>query len=551
MDNTNVIDSTAVQLDQMSLGSVARIPAVRQVMLLVGVAAAVAAGFAVVLWSQAPQFTTLYADMPGDEAADVADALRSAGIEFKLDQRTGDVLVPETDLHEARMQLAGQGLAAGGASGMAGIESDFGTSQFMETARYQHALEAELARTIASLGAVRDARVHLAMPKESAFIRERRTASASVLLHLFRGRSLETGQAQAIVNLVASSVPGLTPKSVTLIDQYGSLLSSVGRNDLDAQATTQFNYARRIEDNLKGRIEDLLTPLVGAGRVRAQVAADMDFTVEEAASESFTSGQNNIVSERVNEQNRLQSDSMAAGVPGALSNQPPEAAASGGVPDANAEAEGREVNLSTDRATNYQPNREVRYQRTQPGQVRRLSVAVIVDASAPAGEEGEEAVAPLSEADLERYTSLVKEAVGFNEARGDTVVVMNETFRTAEAIETPEAPPLWEQPMLRDILKQVLGALVVLAIAFGVVRPMLKSVMAGTGPGGAAPEYLGNAGSVSLAPGGAAQIAGAPASGGALSAPSYDEKVAAAKNITGHDPARVAQVVRQWVSAEE
>ncbi len=551
MDNTNVIDSTAVQLDQLSLGSVARIPAVRQVMLLVGVAAAVAAGFAVVLWSQTPQFTTLYADMPGDEAADVADALRSAGIEFKLDQRTGDVLVPETDLHEARMQLAGQGLAAGGASGMAGIESDFGTSQFMETARYQHALEAELARTIASLGAVRDARVHLAMPKESAFIRERRTASASVLLHLFRGRSLETGQAQAIVNLVASSVPGLTPKSVTLIDQYGSLLSSVGRNDLDAQATTQFNYARRIEDNLKGRIEDLLTPLVGAGRVRAQVAADMDFTVEEAASESFTSGQNNIVSERVNEQNRLQSDSMAAGVPGALSNQPPEAAASGGVPDANAEAEGREVNLSTDRATNYQPNREVRYQRTQPGQVRRLSVAVIVDASTPAGEEGEEAVAPPSEADLERYTSLVKEAVGFNEARGDTVVVMNETFRTAEAIETPEAPPLWEQPMLRDILKQVLGALVVLAIAFGVVRPMLKSVMAGTGPGGSAPEYLGNVGSVSLAPGGAAQIAGAPASGGALSAPSYDEKVAAAKNITGHDPARVAQVVRQWVSAEE
>ncbi len=546
MENSNVIDSTAVQLDQLSLGSVARIPAVRQIMLLVGVAAAVAAGFAVALWSQTPQFTTLYADMPGDEAADVADALRSAGIEFKLDQRTGDVLVPEADLHEARMQLASQGLAAGGASGMAAIESDFGTSQFMETARYQHALESELARTIASLGAVRDARVHLAMPKESAFIRERRTASASVLLHLFRGRSLESGQAQAIVNLVASSVPGLTPKNVTLIDQYGSLLSAVDRNDLDAQATTQFNYTRRIEDNLKARIEDLLTPLVGAGRVRAQVAADMDFTVEEQASEQFSSGQNNIVSERINEQNRLQSDATAAGVPGALSNQPPQAAGSGGTPEANAESEQQEVNLSTDRATNYQPKREVRYQRTQPGQVRRLSVAVIVDASVP---EDEETAAPLSDADLERYTTLVKEAVGFNEARGDTVVVMNEAFRTAEAIETPEAPPLWEQPMIRDILKQVLGALVVLAIAFGVVRPMLKSVMASAAPSGAAPEYLGNSASVSLAPGATTQIA--TSGGGALAAPSYDEKVAAAKNITGHDPARVAQVVRQWVSAEE
>ena len=546
MDNSNVIDSTAVQLDQLSLGSVARIPAVRQVMLLVGVAAAVAAGFAVVLWSQTPQFTTLYADMPGDEAADVADALRGAGIRFKLDPRTGDVLVPEADLHEARMQLAGQGLAAGGASGMAAIESDFGTSQFMETARYQHALESELARTIASLGAVRDARVHLAMPKESAFIRERRTASASVLLHLFRGRSLESGQAQAIVNLVASSVPGLTPKSVTLIDQYGSLLSAVDRNDLDAQATTQFNYTRRIEDNLKARIEDLLTPLVGAGRVRAQVAADMDFTVEEAASELFSSGQNNIVSERINEQNRLSSDATAAGVPGALSNQPPQAAASGGTPDANTESEETAVNQSTDRATNYQPNREVRYQRNQPGQVRRLSVAVIVDASVP--EDEEEAATPLSDADLERYTALVREAVGFNEARGDTVVVMNEAFRTAGAIETPEAPPIWEQPLIRDILKQVLGALVVLAIAFGIVRPMLKSVMAGAAPAGAAPEYLGNAGSVSLATGAPAQIAG---SGGTVAAPSYDEKVAAAKNITGHDPARVAQVVRKWVTVEE
>ena len=548
MDNQNVIDSTAVNLDQLSLGSVVRIPAVRQILLLIGVAAAVAAGFAIVLWSQQPGYTMLYGDMTSSEAAEVADALRSAGVEFKLD-RSGNVLVPESDLHAARMQLAGQGIAAGGASSIQALESDFGQSQFLERARYQNALETELGRTIASLGSVREARVHLALPRQTAFLRDQKDVSASVLLHLFRGRSLEPGQASAIVNLVAASVPDLQPKNVTLIDQYGSLLSSGDRSDLDQQATTQFNYTRRIEDDLKTRIENLLTPLVGSGRVRAQVAADMDFTVEEAATESFTSGQNNIISERVNEQNRLANDDTAAGVPGALSNQPPTAATTG-TPAANEEGTEQTVNISQDRATNYQPNRELRYLRNQPGQVRRLSVAVLVDASPV---EGETTSTPLSDADIERYTALVKEAVGFSEARGDTVVIMNEAFRTPAEIQTPEAPPIWEQPMLRDILKQVLGALVVLAIAFGIVRPMLRNVMSGGGgQGAAAGQYIAGGTSVALAPGGAPQLAGgtgAPA--GAIPGPSYDEKVAAAKNITGHDPARVAQVVKKWVAVEE
>ena len=547
MENQNVIDSTAVQVNQMSLPGVMRIPAVRQIMLLFGVAGAVAAGFAVALWSQSPVYTTLYSDMSSAEAAEVADALRSAGVAHKIDAKTGNVLVPETELHNARMQVAGQGLGDGGASGILAIESDFGTSQFMETARYQHVLESELARTIASLGAVQEARVHLALPKRSAFLREQKSASASVLLHLFRGRSLEPGQAAAVVNLVAASVPDLAPKNVTVVDQYGSQLSATDRNDLDSQAMSQFNHARRIEDKLKARIEDLLTPLVGAGRVRAQVAADMDFTVEEAATESFTSGQQNIISERVNEQNRLRSDDAAQGVPGALSNQPPQAA--GAAPPANAAETEQTVNVSQDRATNYQPNRELRYQRLQPGQIRRLSVAVLVDASAPddggsstrAGE-----TAALTDGDLERYTALVKEVVGFSEERGDTVVVMNEAFRSPAAIDTPEAPPIWEQPFVREVLKQVLGALVVLAIAFGIVRPMLRSVMAsGDAASGA---YVGAAG-VAVTPASASQIAvpGAPA----IAGPSYDEKVAAAKNITGHDPARVAQVVKKWVGDGE
>ncbi|MEM8817002.1 MAG: flagellar basal-body MS-ring/collar protein FliF [Pseudomonadota bacterium] len=553
MENQNVIDSTAVQVNQMSLPGVMRIPAVRQILLLFGVAGAVAAGFAVALWSQTPVYTTLYADISSVEAAEIADALRSAGLPHKIDAKTGNVLVPEAELHTARMQVAGQGLGQGGASGILAIESDFGTSQFMETARYQHALEAELARTISSLGAVSEARVHLALPKQSAFLRDRKSASASVLLHLFRGRTLEQGQASAVVNLVAASVPDLMPKNVTVVDQYGSQLSATDRNDLDSQAMTQFNHARRIEDKLKARIEDLLTPLVGAGRVRAQVAADMDFTVEEAATESYTSGQANIISERVNEQNRLRADDAAAGVPGALSNQPPQAAGAGGVPDANTADSEQAINVIQDRATNYQPNRELRYQRLQPGQIRRLSVAVLVDASEPAagGSQASQADASpnaLSDEDLQRYTALVREAVGFSEERGDTVVVMNEAFRNPAAIETPEAPPIWEQPFVRDVLKQVLGALVVLAIAFGVVRPMLKSVMA-SGGSAAGGEYVGGGAAVSLSPAAAGQVAGASAA--AIAGPSYDEKVAAAKNITGHDPARVAQVVKKWVGNGE
>lgn len=541
-NNANVIDSTAVEVSNLSLGTVLKIPAVRQIMLLVGVAGAVAAGFAVALWAQSPGYTPLYPTLASGEAADVAGALQSAGVDYKLDPRTGNVLVPETALHSARLSLASQGMAPGDASSILSIESDFGTSQFMESARYQHALEAELGRTISSLGAVREARVHLALPKQTAFIRDRKTASASVLLHLFRGRALEPGQAAAIVNLVANSVPDLAPGNVTLVDQWGSLLSSGERNDLDAQATSRFNHTRRVEETLKRRIENLLTPLVGAGRVRAQVAADMDFTVEEAASESFSAGQDNIISERINERNRTQGEQPAAGVPGALSNQPPEAAAQPQVATGPGE---QTVNLDTDRATNYQPNRELRYQRSQPGQIRRLSVAVLVDDSPVLGEEN---AAPLVEADLERYTALVREAVGFDEARGDTVVVINEPFRAPAEVEPIATPPVWEQPAVKDIARQLLGALVVLAIAFGVVRPMLKSMLAGAAaPGGG--DYAGGGVAVALSPNAQPQLAGSGAA--AVQGPSYDEKVAAARNITGHDPARVAQVVKKWVATEE
>lgn len=542
MDNSNVIEGTVLPASQMNLAGVLRIPAIRQVLLLVGVAAAIAVGFAIVLWSRTPVYTPLYSDLNAPDAANVAEALRSTGIEFKVDSAGGGILVPEARLYDARMQLASAGIAASTGPGMSMLseQSSFGTSQFMETARYQHALETELARTISSLGVVREARVHLALPKQTTFIRDQKSASASVLLHLLGGQTLEGDKATAIVNLVASSVPNLTTKNVTLIDQYGRLLSSGDEPAVDLQASSQFRYARRLEDTYRNRIEQILTPLVGPGRVRAQVDADVDFTISEEARESFDPANTVVRSEQVNEDSRAGSGAAASGVPGALSNQPPEAGGTAGTETATAQA-GTPVNTSRSAVRNFEVDRTISHTRPQAGTINKLSVAVLVDDSPI---EGDEQAAPLSDAELARYEALVKEAVGFNEARGDTVVVVNAAFRNVEPIADVEAPPIWEKPMVREILKQVLGAALALALVFGVVRPMLKGVLdSGGGVGGEA-----------VAGGGLVVAGGGPAVGGgaaSMALPKYEDKVAAAKNISTHDPARVAQVVKQWVNASE
>ncbi|MGB5336304.1 MAG: flagellar basal-body MS-ring/collar protein FliF [Woeseiaceae bacterium] len=541
METGTLIESSAVPSNQLNLAGVLRIPAVRQVTSLIGVAAAVAVGFAIVLWSQSPQFTQLYSDMSTAEAAEVAAALQSADIDYKI-TGNGTVLVAESKLHDARLQLASVGLPQSVSTGMDLMQeqSSFGVSQFMESARYQHALEAELARTIAAIGAVREARVHLAMPKQTAFIRDNKRASASVLLQLYGGRVLESDQASAIVHLVASSVPNLIATDVTLIDQHGRLLSSGDEQAAGAQAATQFKFSRRLEETYKKRIEDLLTPLVGAGRVRAEVVADVDFTYTEETRESFDPARAVVRSEQISEDQTSGLGALVGGIPGALSNQPPEAT---GAPANSVASESQQLepkNSSRSSLRNYEVDRTIRHTRPMSGAIRKLSVAVLIN-DTPA--DGDESQASLSDADVERYTSLVREAVGFDEARGDSVVVLNEAFLEAAPVEEAPPPALWERPELREVLKQVLGAILVLAIAFGIVRPMLQGVVSG---GAATGQYLG-AGGEFVGAAGSTQLAGGAA---AISGPSYDEKVAAAKNITGNDPARVAQVVKQWVSTD-
>jgi len=543
METGSVIESTVAPPEQLHLAGVLRIPAVRQVLSLIGVAGAVAAGFAVVLWSQTPEFTQLYRDMSSAEAAEVADALQAADIDYKIGGN-GNVLVAESQLHDARIQLATQGLPKSTSAGMDLMQdqSSFGVSQFMENARYQQAKEAELEGTISSLGAVREARVHLAVPKQTAFIRDNKGASASVFLQLYGGRVLEADQASAIVHLVASSVPNLIASDVTLIDQHGRLLSSSEDQAVGAQAATQFKYSRRLEENYKRRIEDLLTPLVGAGRVRAEVVADIDFTYTEETRESFDPARAVVRSEQISEDESTGAAALAGGIPGALSNQPPEATGITADDIASESVQVEPKNSSRSSTRNYEVDRTIRHTRPQSAAIRKLSVAVLIDDTPVDGVETQSA---LGDSDVERYTALVREAVGFNESRGDSVVVLNEAFRAEAPIEAAEPPALWERPELRDVLKQILGAILVLAIAFGVVRPMLRGVVAGGAV--VSGEYLGRAGDFSEATG-SVQLGGGAA---ALAGPSYDEKVAAAKNITGNDPARVAQVVKRWVSADE
>lgn len=544
MQTGNIIDSTVVPSSQINLAGILRIPAVRQIVLLVGIAAAVAAGFSIVLWSQSPSYSPLYADLGIQEAAQVADALRSADIDYELNA-DGSILVPQARVHDARLQLASQGLPQSASAGMDMMQeqSSFGVSQFMESARYQHALEAELARTISSLGAVREARVHLALPKQTAFIRDMKSASASVLLHLYRGRSLEPDQASSIVHLIASSVPNLVVSDVTLIDQNGRLLSSGTDKPADAMASTQFKFSRQLEETYKRRIEDLLSPLLGAGRVRAEVVVDIDFTYVEETSESFDPARSVIRSEQTNEDKTIANSFLAGGIPGALSNQPPIDAATSDAENIATNSERPEPQNSSRSSTrNYEVGRTIRHTRPQSGAIRKLSVAVLVDDS-PVSADSDQAT--VSDAEIERYTSLVKEAVGFSEARGDTVVVLSEPFLAVAELAEAEPPAFWEIAIFRDAFKQFMGAAVALAIAFGVVRPMLRGVVGGGSP--ISGEYLSRGGEYSGGFG-TPQLAGGAA---AIPAPNYEEKVAAAKNITAHDPARVAQVVKKWVTADE
>jgi flagellar M-ring protein FliF len=534
----------------------------RPMLLLVGIAAAVAAGVGVVLWAQGPTYNLLYGDLASEDAAAVTQSLTGAGIPYRLENGTGAISVPIERLSDARLLLAGQGLPqAGGFASMA-KDPGFGVSQFMEGARYQHALETELARTISSMQQVAAARVHIATPRNSSFVRDRIPGSASVFVQLRPGRTLASEQVTAIVNLVASSVPELDAGQVTVVDQKGRLLSSPQGRDDFAMRDQQMEFARQMEEGYAQRIEALISPLVGAGRVRAQVSAQFDLSASEEAREQYKPESQIVRSEQLSEES-TRAGAGASGVPGALTNQPPAAGVAlppgvkPGTTDAAAAA--ADTNSSKQQTRNYEIDRTVAYTRQPAGKLTRLSVAVLVDNLRVVGKDGKITESPLAPEQIDRITALVKDAVGFDEKRGDSVNIVNSAWK-GEPVPTAddlESLPVWERPWARDLAKIFAGLIVALVLVFAVLKPLLRQLTA-TPRAPALPPNPATAALAAPGPdgqpgGGGGNAAGAQAASQApasSSAIAFEQQVAQARTVVAQDPARVAQVVKTWVSAD-
>jgi flagellar M-ring protein FliF len=527
---------------------IADIPGLKQVGLLAGVAAAVAAAIWLVLWSQGQNYTVLYGQLSERESGQVMDALTAAGIEFKLNP-SGAVSVPESKVQEARIRLASQGLPQSDSMGIEMLqkESALGSSSMMESARYQSVLETELARTIIKVQGVQSARVHLALPKPTVFLRDSRKATASVMLQLYPGRRLEPGQVAAIVHLVASSVPELAASDVTLVDQAGTLLNSPDESAEAAASTRQFEYTRKLEESYQRRIIELLEPMIGPGRVRATVTADMDFTVTEETHENYDPQKTAVRSEQTSNEQRKGGDE-AEGVPGALSNQPPgtsgapniPGAATPGNPSAQSAA-GSGPSSSAQRSTrNFEVDRTLSYVKQPVGVLKRLNVGVVLDNWQKVDADGKTTTTPMSETDIKRFSQLVRESIGLKDDRGDQLNVLNQAFKSNTPIGPVDGPPLWETPWITQLAKQIVGAALVLVVAFLVLRPLMKSLtksaprLAASGS-----EIEGDRVSLSGQGGKAIKLA-----------PSFEQQIAAARTLVGQDPKRAAQVVKDWVSAD-
>jgi flagellar M-ring protein FliF len=534
----------------------ADIPGLKQVGLLAGVAAAIAAAIWLVLWSQGQNYSVLYGQLSERESGQVMDALTAAGIEFKLSP-SGAVSVPETKVQEARIRLASQGLPQSDSMGIEMIQKDsaLGNSTLMESARYQSVLETELARTIIKVQGVQSVRVHLALPKPSVFLRDAHKATASVMLQLYPGRRLDPGQVAAVVHLVASSVPELSANDVTVVDQAGSLLNSPDENAEAAASTRHFEQTRKLEESYQQRIIELLEPMLGPGRVRATVTADMDYTVTEETHENYDPQKTAVRSEQTSNEMRKNGDG-SEGIPGALSNQPPGTSGAPVIPGAAtpgnpvtppsaaagaAGAANSGPSSSSQRSTrNFEVDRTLSYVKQPVGTLKRLNVGVVLDDWQKIDADGKVTTSPMSDTDIKRFSQLIKESIGLKDERGDQINVLNQAFKSNVALPPVDGLPLWQQPWLTQLAKQVVGAGLVLLVAFLVLRPLMKSLTK--------PSKRSSAALTDDADGDRVSLSG---QGKAIKlSPSFEQQIAAARTLVGQDPRRAAQVVKDWVSAD-
>ncbi len=522
------------------------LPILRQLGLLIGLAASIALGVAIVLWMQTPNYTRLPGQLSGQTLNDVISVLDRNNIRYNVDPGTGSVMVDSTKVNEAKLKLASENLSLSSGHGFEMIEKDqgFGTSSFLQKARYKRALEGELARTITSMRSIQSARVHLALPKDSAFIRSKREASASVFVSMVPGHNIEKNQIAAITNLVASSISNLKTSQVTIVDDKGKLLSNAESEDMMGLTTSQLDYTRNIEKTFVSRIERMLNPIVGLGNVRAQVTAEVDFTQTESTQETFNPDLPAVRSEQSSEE-KSQGSSLG-GIPGALSNQPPANATAPQQANQQITATRQQGSNRTSRRStkNYELDKTISHIRNRAGSVKRLSVAVVLNnkVSTQKPKQGEEAKSlPYTQQELQRITALVRETVGFSSLRGDSVNVINVPFSKVEIEPLPETA-IYEQAWVWDVVKQVLGGLAVLFMIFGILKPVMRNLAIAPPITKIISENGEELDEDQLS------LSGADKRKRLAKVASYEENLQLAQSLATQEPKRVVQVVKNWMN---
>ncbi len=560
---TQVIDATPPGFTQRVMA----LPMQRKLMLAGGIAAIFVIFAAMMLWGREGDYRVLYTNLSDKDGGAILAQLQQMQVPYKHADGGAAILVPADKVHDVRLKLASSGLPKGSVVGFELMENQkFGTTQFQERLNFQRGLEGELTRSIQAIASVQSARVHLALPNQNGFFREQQKASASVVLTLYPGRTLDRGQLAGIVHLVSSSVPEMSPKAVSVVDQSGTLLSGpqdpgADQAGLDAQ---QLQYVRQIESNYTQRIRDILEPVLGKDNLRAQVTAEVDFSQVESTAEEYRPNQGASAPATVRSQQTSEStgqgNATPSGVPGAASNQPPVPAtapvngASAPLQAANGSSTGSSTSRR-DAVTNYEVDKTVRVVRSATGNIRRLTAAVVLNHRTVTDAKGKTTTQPIPQEELDKLTSLVRESIGADDKRGDSIKVLNTPFQTPK--EEVDSTPIWKQPETVDLIRTlaVPGALTLAAliVVFGAIRPAINAAKPQPAP---EPEANRLSASVddalelpAIAGGNGPIVVGADGHElPALGAPGADPRLETARKLAKENPTAMANVVRGWMN---
>ena len=540
----------------------ARLSGQQKIVLMVAIAGVIALLVASSTWLKQADYRILFSNISERDGGSIIAALEQMNVPYRFSESGSAILVPGGKVHEVRLRLASQGLPKGGAVGFELMENQkFGISQFAEQVNYQRGLEGELARTIQSIAAVQGARVHLAIPKPTVFVREEMKPSASVMLSLYPGRTLEASQIAGIQNLVAASVPSLAASSVTLIDQSGAMLSQLKSKLTEAGLdATQIKYVQELEANAIKRVEDILMPLLGKGNAHVQIAADVDFSQSEQTAETHrpntTPPDIAIRSQQTSES--ANGSPSAQGIPGALTNQPsvpamaplttPAVPGPGGTTAANPPIPGQinaagiqatisnlgqPVSTRKDSTINYEVDKTIRHTKQSIGTIKRLSAAVVINHR----KDAKGVMKPLADAELKQINELVKEAMGFNKERGDTVSVANAAFTPVERSESGLA--IWKDPellaMLKELFKYAAIAGILAYLIIKVIRPLLQTMMQ-------APAHTGRT------LGGNVNIVDEETELSPNGVTAFEQKLGDVRGMAQQDPKAVANIIKNWTN---